>query len=83
MNHLGSVYVCEINSDVIVYYALLASVSGEYLCQIPKEWSSDQLLEIICLAHSLVDHGCMLFRDAQLLVTNMYRAGPALYSKGP
>lgn len=56
------------HSDKVVYYALLASESSEYCCQALKEWTSDQLLGSIHLAHSLVDQGYMPFGDVQPLI---------------
>ena len=56
------------NPNVIPYYALLASKSGDYLRQTLKEWTRDQLLEIIRLAHSQVDQGCVLFGEVQPLI---------------
>lgn len=64
-SHRGTVAFAKIQSEIVVHLASL--VTEDNYCRLVVEWARDQLLECICLAHSLVDQGGM-FENVQPVI---------------
>ena len=67
-NWLWAFAYIKMHLEDIVYLSLLATDDRDFCYQELSEYTSEQLLECIRMAHVFIDHGSVLFEDVQPLI---------------